>query len=582
MWKPMLPTLVDDAPLEDEWVYEVKYDGFRCGFEWNKDSIHLWSRNGNDLASSFPEIIEWCKVHQTQFEKYLPLFLDGEIVILNTKIQTNFSLLQQRGRLKSQEKITNLSRKRPASLMVFDLIKLRGKETIHQTFVKRRTELQQLFNEVGRIGSRMNLVDQYSNFSDIKEAVFLHQGEGIVAKQLNSKYIYGKRTTNWQKIKNWRQINGFITGWNVENDYFDVSIYVKEKQQLLGKIKHGFSNEEKETLSSFIKQNGQKVNGLSWKLEPSVCIELNCLDVHEEELREPVFNTFRFDLTPEDCTKEKVNEGLAQIPEEIELSKPDKKLFDTVTKRDFVVYLRNMAPYILPRLKNKRLTMIRYPDGINEHSFYQKHLPDYAPSFIKTVKGEDEEEDIICNDLKTLLWFGNHAAIEYHVPFQTINETQPDEMVFDLDPPSLKEFPLAVFAAQLIRDMCEAKGFHVFIKTSGRTGLQLHIPLHDYDMTFDDTREFMEAVAKVLVQKYPKSFTIERLKKNRGQKLYIDYVQHASGKTIIAPYSPRATKDTTVATPLFWDEVNEHLDPRTFTIHNVPERVRTLGCPFFS
>lgn len=583
MWKPMLPTLVDEAPDDENWVYEVKYDGFRCGLEWQHDNIRLWSRNGHDLTNQFPEIINWCQEHQSIIQKHLPLFFDGEIVILNTSIQSNFTSLQQRGRLKTEQKILQASETRPVTYMIFDLIMLKGKETVHQTLQKRRELLESLIDSLNRqpfsIQQRLNVVVQYNDLKEALDNVFLHQGEGIVAKQMNSKYIYGKRTMKWQKIKNWRQINGVITGWNFKNDYFDLAFYRDNKFELLGKIKHGFSKQEKETLTTFIQKNGVKLNDETWKIEPSVCIELNCLDAYEQELREPVFKKFRFDLSPEECNKENLMLGLAQIPEEIELSKPDKLLFNNVTKRDFLIYLRKVAPYMLPRLRNKRLTMIRYPDGINEHSFYQKHLPSYAPNFIKTVPGDDNEEDIICNDLKSLLWFGSHAAIEYHVPFQTIDSELPDEMVFDLDPPSLEQFPLAIFAAHLIREMCESKDFKVFIKTSGKTGLQLHIPLYEYEMPFDETRIFMEAVANVLVSKYPKHFTIERLKKNRGHKLYIDYVQHARGKTIVAPYSPRATKEATVATPLYWSEVNDDLNPRNYTIFNVPERLETLGCP---
>ncbi|WP_052000915.1 hypothetical protein [Gracilibacillus halophilus] len=129
--------------------------------------------------------------------------------------------------------------------------------------------------------------------------------------------------------------------------------------------------------------------------------------------------------------------------------------------------------------------------------------------------------------------------------------------------------------------MVTDQGFEPLVKTSGKSGLQVHIPLTQ-SMSYDDTRTFMQAVASVLVDQYPRFFTTERLKKNRGNRLYIDYVQHAPGKTIIAPYSPRGTIDATVATPLFWDEVHESLDPRAFTINTVPQRVIEKGCPFHS
>ncbi|GEN45724.1 DNA ligase D [Alkalibacillus haloalkaliphilus] len=581
MWKPMLLTLVEDMPTGDNWVYEVKYDGFRCGLEWTEKGVKLWSRNGNDFTAQFPEITAWCENHSEQVKPHLPLFLDGELVVLDSELKGNFSIIQTRGRMSSKDRIQSVSQKRPATFMAFDLLQLKGKSLESQLLHKRRSQLEELFGEGAfRYNERLNIVKQYDDAQKIWQDVQLHQGEGVVAKNARSKVTSGKRSEQWQKIKNWRAVTGFLTKWNMENEYFDVSVYKGEEMPLLGKLKHGFSDEEKETLKAFVYENGEKINAKTWEIPPSVCLEIHCLEAKDRELREPVFHQFRFDIEPSDCTCERVREGLGQLPESVEISKPDKLLFPQFNKRDFVLYLREVAPLLLPRLQNKRLTMIRFPDGVDDHSFYQKHLPDYAPDFIQTVPGDEEDEDIICQDLQTLLWFGNHAAIEYHVPFNTVDSELPDEMVFDLDPPTLKQFSLAVFAAQLIKEMCEHQGYDVYVKTSGKTGLQLHIPL-DEETTYDDTREFMEAVAKVLVEKYPEKFTIERLKKNRGNRLYIDYIQHAPGKTIIAPYSPRATKEGTVATPLFWDEVNESLDPRDYTMDVISKRLNERGCPFW-
>lgn len=584
MWKPTLPILVDEPPLKKSWVYEPKYDGFRCGLFWSKKEVKLFSRNQKELTKNFPEIIEWCKEHQYLIEDSLPLIIDGEIVILRTEYQAIFDLLQKRGRLKAKDKIKQARDTRPASFMAFDLIKNSDQDIINKKLKERRNALVNIFKLLNALTFQFNrpfnLVKQYDSYDELMDIVFLHQGEGIVAKNLSSTYSAGKRTDDWVKVKNYRLVQGTITGWNDNNDYFEVSYKNDDTFVELGKVKNGFPTKDRKTLTTFIQENGQQVNPSSWRITPSACIDIKCLDAQENDLREPFFHHFRFDLEPNEVTKETIKEGLAQLPKEIEISKPNKHLFPSITKRDYVLYLRQVAPILLPRLYNKRLTMIRYPDGIHEHSFFQKHLPDYAPEYIQTVPGDDDEEDILCQDLKTLLWFGNHAALEFHVPFQTIYSGYPDEMVFDLDPPTLKEFPLAITAAQLIKDMCEHNDFQPFVKTSGKTGLQIHIPLEPESMSFDKTREFMEAVAKVLVQKYPNDYTIERLKKNRGKRMYIDYIQHAPGKTIVAPYSPRATEQATVATPLYWHEVTEQLDPTSFTIHNIPNRLKELGCPF--
>ncbi|MGP4042374.1 DNA ligase D [Gracilibacillus sp. D59] len=573
MWKPMLPTLINEAPSGKEWIYQVKYDGFRCGLQWTDEEVNLWSRNGHNLNSSFPEIILWCQQHISTFQAYLPLFFDGELIISITDYRTDFEQIQTRSRLKKNIKI--YSQKRPATFVAFDILESANQNVRKKSFSKRDQLLSSILDSVT---GRIRKAPTFENLAAIHEVVDVHQAEGVVAKQKKAVYTDGKRSKTWLKIKNFRTIPSIVTNWNTENDYFTLQYFQDETLYVLGKCKNGLEQQEKVTLTTFFKRYGQKVNGTTWKIDPSICMDINCLNAKDQELREPVFHQFRFDIEPTDCNQNTVDQGLAQFPATVNLSRLEKELFPAVTKLDYLCYLRWIAPLMLPGLRDRRLTLIRYPDGIHEHSFYQKHLPDYAPSFIQTIPGDDEEMDIVCQDLQSLIWFGNHGGLEFHVPFNKMNKSDPEEIVFDLDPPSLNQFPIAVQAARLIKEMMEHQGFTPFVKTSGRTGLQIHIPINN--MTYNETRTLMEATAKVLVDSNPDLFTIERLKKNRGNRLYIDYVQHAAGKTIIAPYSTRATKEATVATPLYWNEVNETLDPRKFTIQTVPARIKEKGCPF--
>lgn len=574
----MLTVYNDHLPTGSEWVYQIKYDGFRCGLEWEKDSIRLWSRNGKELTKQFPEIIKACEKVKDQIESYLPLFLDGELTVLRTPFQAEFSLIQKRGRTRNTEKINQAAKERPATFICFDVLTFKGKDAVQENLQQRLSYLDDIFRQIGN-HYELQLITTYKKLSDIEKIMELHQAEGIIAKNKKTSYLRGKRSEDWTKMKYYRSFPTFITGWNVENDYFDVSVFSSEEIIPCGKVKNGFSDNEEETLTTFIKNNGKKKRN-EWTLDPSVCIEIHCLGVDNGELREPVFSQFRFDLKPEDCTVENVKLGLSQLPDDVEITKPDKLFFPDVTKRDYVQYIRTVAPFLLPRLMNKRLTTIRFPDGIHDKSFYQKHVPSYAPDFLESVSDEEGNYDIVCNNLESLLWLANHSAIEFHVPFQTVESNLPDEMVFDLDPPSLSKLSDAIKAAQLIRKMTEEKGFQPLVKTSGRTGLQLHIPLKEKQMTFQETRVFMEAVSLVLTENFPDLFTVERLKKNRKNRLYLDYVQHAPGKTIIAPYSCRATKEATVATPLFWEEVNEKLNPKAFTVHTIPDRLIDKGCPW--
>lgn len=265
----------------------------------------------------------------------------------------------------------------------------------------------------------------------------------------------------------------------------------------------------------------------------------------------------------------------------ITITNPNKVLWPSkeLSKLRYLEYLTLIAPYMLPHIENRVLTVIRFPDGITGEKFYQKHCPAYAPDFVHTYQIEDINY-LLCNDLATLLWLGNQAAIEVHAPFTTIGSSMPQEIVFDLDPPSQQEFHLAIKAALMMKEIFDTLGLLSFVKTSGNKGLQVYIPLPADTYSFEQTRVFTKFIATYLTAKEPDLFTTERMKKNRGNRLYLDYVQHADGKTIIAPYSARGTEVASVATPLFWREVTDTLHPSQFTIENAYERIQLQGCPF--
>ncbi len=254
---------------------------------------------------------------------------------------------------------------------------------------------------------------------------------------------------------------------------------------------------------------------------------------------------------------------------------PDKN----IRKQDYLIYLTQASPYLLPFLQNRSLTVIRYPHGVGGESFFQKNCPAYAPDYIKRHK-ENGIEYIVCDNLETLIWLGNQLAIELHVPFNRIDSHQPSEIVFDLDPPSRESFHLAVEAALIFKDVLDRLKLISFVKTSGNKGLQIYIPLPEKRYTYEETRLFTSFLSDYLVAREPEWFTTERLKKNRGKRLYVDYVQHAEGKTIIAPYSLRANPQALVSTPLYWHEVTRTLLPDDFPMEVIMPRIQANGCPF--
>ncbi|QHT63031.1 DNA polymerase domain-containing protein [Paenibacillus lycopersici] len=263
--------------------------------------------------------------------------------------------------------------------------------------------------------------------------------------------------------------------------------------------------------------------------------------------------------------------------QELTISNPEKLLWPEmgITKAVFLQRLAALSPWLLKHCQDRLLTTIRYPDGVTGKSFYQKNCPTPAPDFVETVQS-DSIAYVKLTSLPVLLWLGNLACLEYHASFDRISDpAHPTEWVLDLDP-SLEEEPRIMEAALLTGDLLRSLGIASTPKTSGATGIQIIIPLVK-DLTFDELRRIGEFVGAYLSDKHPKLFTIERLKKHRGDLIYVDYLQHYQGKTIIAPYSPRARAGASVSTPLHWDEVRRNAAITDFHLLNIEDRLNREG-----
>jgi bifunctional non-homologous end joining protein LigD len=371
----------------------------------------------------------------------------------------------------------------------------------------------------------------------------------------------------------------FIIGYDNQTEQFDVAVLHKKEIKRVGSFSQGLSHEERAILLQVISNNSQSETSSYLHVEPGICIELEYSELEDEHIIKPSFKQFLFNTKWKECTWD----NLISTVNGITISHPDKPLWkeNDVTKIDYIHYLLEISPFMLPFLKDRLLTVIRFPHGTFGEKFYQKNCPEYAPEFVQTQLNENINY-IVCNNEETLLWLGNQLAFEFHIPFQTIHSTGPSEIVFDLDPPSREYFHLALKAAQLLKEVFDGLKLLSFIKTSGNKGLQIYIPLPENQFTYEQTRRFTEFIANFLVTKEPSLFTIERLKKNRHNKLYVDYLQHAEGKTIVAPYSVRGNDGGYVATPLFWNEVTEDLSIEHFPLEKVIPRLQKKGCPFAS
>ncbi|MCL6515523.1 non-homologous end-joining DNA ligase [Alicyclobacillus sp.] len=267
----------------------------------------------------------------------------------------------------------------------------------------------------------------------------------------------------------------------------------------------------------------------------------------------------------------------------VTVTHPDKLLWPEagITKLDYIQYLIAVAPVMIPYLRDRPLTMIRFPDGIHGHGFFQKDAPAGTPAWVRTaaVWSSDRGEvirHVVVDSVATLLWLANIGCLEMHVGFSTLRRPrEPTAVAFDLDP-SVPGFDRVRTVALVLHRLFERLELPHAVKTSGATGLQLFIPLapgHGYD----ETRVFTRAVAQYALRQLPNLVTLERRVKDRGDRVYVDYLQHGATRTLIAPYSARGRREATVSTPITFRELEDGCRPEDFTLFNVPERVRRWG-----
>ena len=586
----MLLTDSHDIPAGPNWLYETKYDGFRCILTWEREEPTpvLTSRNNNTLNEKFPEILNYCQSIYKQVEPYLPLTFDGELVYLENHFQSNFSVVQKRGKMRKASKIEENAKSFPCHYIIFDVMQMNGQAQTKEDLATRKQLLTKLSRSIGlpvRVDytsiERLQVIDVFVDSALLWNKVKMYNGEGVIAKKCTSKWVESTRTQEWLKIKNWRYVNVILTKFNPSNGFFDGAIYKGDTLMDVVTFKHGLKSEEVETLVTLFKQYGTLQKDGGWEIPPSICVTIACIDFDGDKLREPRFHSFQHQMNPIECNWQHLLRQLNPIPEHVTVTHPNKPVFPAshITKDDYLLYLQKAAPSFLPFLHNRLLTVIRYPHGVPGESFYQKNSPENTPDYVTTHLVEDTNF-ILCNNIDTLLWLGNQLAIEFHIPFQPIHLSKPTEIVFDLDPPSVDAFQLAVNAALKMKSIFDHFDLSSFVKTSGGKGMQIYIPLPENAFTYEQAGIFAEFVCKFLVEQYPNSFTIERLKKKRGNKLYLDFVQYKEGKTIIAPYSARGNDQGLIATPLYWEEVTEHLKPDLFTMANVIERLQHVGNPF--
>lgn len=272
---------------------------------------------------------------------------------------------------------------------------------------------------------------------------------------------------------------------------------------------------------------------------------------------------------------------------EIDLSNTDKEFFPTadISKGEVIEYYTKIWKYACRYAADRPMVLQRFPDGIQDSGFYQKQTPDYFPEWIATIQVENKEDAsnsnlVNCNKQETLVYLANQGALTMHVWLsKKHNLNTPDRLAFDFDP-SDDDFSKVQRAATILQSIISKKGISSFVMTTGSEGLHVTVPLKP-EKEFEPIREIARNIAQQVVNEDPESFTLETAKKNRGNKVFVDYLRNAYAQTTVMPFSIRARQGAPVAVPLSWDEVGRSsLDPQKYTVTNIFRRLSQKKDPW--
>jgi bifunctional non-homologous end joining protein LigD len=596
----------ETAFTKPDWIFELKYDGYRLLAARDGAEVRLCYRSGIDATGAFPEIVRTLRA--LPFDRFV---LDGEVVVLDADARPNFQRLQRRALLTRGRDVQRAMREHPVTVYAFDLLGFEDFDLRSLPLLQRKDLLRQLLPRAGYVRFADHVAAQGEALLEQVRQLGL---EGIMAKKADSAYR-GTRSASWLKIRIERTDDFVIVGFTLPEGSgrtgFSALHLATHRGGVLtyvGKVGTGFDEAMLRALRAdmdALLRDGPACAGAPpdgrrhvW-IDPVLVCEVRFSQVTDDGLlRHPVFLRLRDDKSAEECVLELAT-GHADAPDEgdvappekrppsseakVTISNPDKVFWpdEGYTKLDLVEYYRRISPWLLPYLRDRPLVLTRYPDGIAGKSFFQKNAPPYVPDWVrtKTMWSEHAEREIeyfVCDDLESLLYVVNMASIPLHVWGSRLADLQhPDWAILDLDPKGAP-FEHVVRIAQSIHALCERIELPSFPKTSGSTGLHVLVPLGGA-FTFAQCRQFAEVLARVVQSELRDISTLQRSMRARQGRVYIDYLQNGHGRLLASPYCVRPLPGAPVSTPLRWHEVTQALDPRAFDIHRVPERMDELG-----
>ena len=583
----MLAETREQAFDDPQWLFELKVDGFRAvaAKQGTRAAIHY--RRGADATAIFPDLANALLALPDEH-----LVVDGEIAVLDAQGRPVFQRLQRRALLTDAREVARAAAELPGSLFAFDLLGYGDFDLRPLPLVQRKAILRKLIPALGPLRYVDHVEGQgRALFASIRELGL----EGIVAKRKDSTYR-GGRFRDWAKVRVDRTADFVVVGSTQGKGSRSGlgALHVAQQQPeglvYVGRVGGGFSEKELNQAQARLATlriarppcTGPipKGRGHTW-CTPSMVVEVRYKEITEDGLlRQPTFLRFRDDKPAAECEPQprEVAEGGPQ-PREVALSNLDKVFWpdDGTTKGDLISYYRDISPWLLPYLRDRAVTLTRYPDGIAGKSFFQKDAPAYVPAWVRTARVQGDGRDLdffVCDDLETLLYVVNLGTIPLHLPANRLDRN-PDWCVIDLDP---KQAPFAwvVDLAKAVHELCEELGLPSFPKTSGQKGLHVLIPL-GAQLTHEQATSLGELIARVVEGRHPEIGTTERNIAARKGRVYLDFLQNGDGKTIAGPFSARPVPGATVSAPLRWSEVNGKLDPKKFTLRSLPARMKRLA-----
>jgi bifunctional non-homologous end joining protein LigD len=634
--KPMLATLVDEPFDDPDWQYEVKWDGYRALAFLNKGEVELLSRNNKSFNEKFYPIYDLLKTYE------MNAVFDGEILVLNDKGISNFGDLQNWRSEADGELVFYVFDIIWYDGKDLKELPLHQRQEILAKVLPDnddRIRLSKVFDASGidfyRAAERMGLEGIIAKKKDSTYSANFRSKEWLKIKvHKRQEVIIAGYTKNEDTSK---QFSSLLLGVYVDNALqyvgkvgtgFSVKVQKEMMEQFEPLVikESPFDDIPDVNKPSRFRPNPPKAKA-TW-LKPELVCEVAFTEVTSDGVfRHPSFQGMRIDKKAKEVVREvaaptedlvdKVEEVVAEaeteskthdaaiVPpkgktkktllnpkEETQVRKVNgqelkfthlSKLYwpeDKISKREMFNYYYQIAEYILPYLKDRPMSLNRYPGGIHAKSFYQKNVKDTAPDWAqtfpyKTSDGE-EKEYLVGKDEATLLWMATLGCIEMNPWFsRTSSPDSPDYCVVDLDPDK-QTFDQVVEAANAVKEVLDAIDVPSYCKTSGSTGIHIYIPLAaKYD--YDQSQLFAKIIVSIVNKQIPDFTSLERMIANRKGKMYLDFLQNRPGATIAGPYSLRPKPGATVSTPLHWDEVKKGLKMEDFNIRNAVERVRSEG-----